>query len=68
MNINELRGITNLNFEPEKFIGEDEDEDMLYMNEFNSSAARRRKKNPSSKRAAKYQQYGDINNPVYMSP
>lgn len=35
MNINELRGITNLEFQPEKFIGADDDEDRLYMKELN---------------------------------
>jgi len=35
MNLNELKGLTNMNFEPEDYIGEEDEEDKLYMREYN---------------------------------
>lgn len=68
MNLNELRGITNINFEPEKFIGDEDEEDKLYMNEFSLNRKDKGKKKEKLKLERQIQNYGDIKKKTYYSP
>lgn len=65
MNINELKGITQLNFDPASLIGVEDEEDKLYMQEYlklNESPARRDAKSALKKEQERRQleSYGGV--------
>lgn len=61
MNLNELKGLTNMNFEPEDYIGEEDDEDKMYMKEYNlaNEAVVRESKRKNLEK--KIENYGEVN-------
>jgi hypothetical protein len=60
MNLNELKGLTNMNFEPEDYIGEEDDEDKMYMKEYNlaNEAVVRESKRKNLEK--KIENYGEV--------
>ena len=71
LNVNELRGITNLNFDPTEFIGRDDDEDDIYTQQFGTSneqlLAEKNGRNKAKSSLNNLQKYGTLR-PAYYSP
>ena len=67
-NINELRGLTNHEFQPEKFIGADDEEDRLYMKELSSGRARIIKNDKGAKIQSHLHNYGEVRDSHFLSP
>ena len=61
MNLNELKGLTNMNFEPEDYIGEEDEEDKLYMREYNLANDAIQRENNRKKMERKIENYGEFN-------
>ena len=64
MNINELKGITQVNFDPASLIGAEDDEDKLYMQEYNKIGMQHRAvQEKQAKDRKQFEQYGDLKKP-----
>lgn len=68
MGLNELKGLTNMNFEPEDFIGEEDEEDKLYMKEYNLANEAIARANERKNAERKIENYGEIKNNYNLSP
>ena len=60
MNLNELKGLTNMNFEPEDYIGEEDEEDKMYMKEYNLANEAIVRENNRKKLEKKIENYGEV--------
>ena len=61
MNASELKGLANDNFDPASLIGHEDDEDKLYMNEYNSATEFTSVKDTLDPgKSRKLQAYGDL--------
>jgi hypothetical protein len=62
MNINELKGITNINFDPAALIGKEEDEDKLYMQEFTNISESNKNLMKQVREKQNFEHYGELKN------
>lgn len=61
MNINELKGITQVNFDPSSLIGNEDEEDRLYMQEYMKVSKSTRNPTKQIQDRRKLEDYGDLN-------
>lgn len=61
MNINELKGITQVNFDPATLIGNEDEEDRLYMQEYMKVSKSNRNPTKQIHDRRRLEDYGDLN-------
>lgn len=60
MNLNELKGITQVNFDPATLIGNEDEEDRMYMQEYLKVSNTNRNPVKQMNDRKKYEEYGEL--------
>jgi hypothetical protein len=60
MNLNELKGITQVNFDPATLIGNEDEEDRMYMQEYLKVSHSNRNPAKQMNDRKKFEEYGDL--------